>query len=264
LVSIETDEELHEGGRLAKSHNNVLRLELFVKRDHAKTNPSRPIREENVEKSVSFSELDNSLSPLTDSIKCSSIYASQLPVLPQTLKRAASTDAKPAPEPKKQRMDESVTASTRQRLTESCALMSSQIKDECAQLSSRTASDCNTAAQLISSQCRVTSEQMVHTLRGHQSTSDLAESTSEHCQQLSQQISKQCELAVNTTSQLSRAESDSTSHSTQELSNQIARLMLGAAAEDVQQAQLVSQLSQQTKADCLKHADSIVATIMAL
>lgn len=142
--------------------------------------------------------------------------------------------------------------------------MSSQIKDECAQLSSRTASDCNTAAQLISSQCRVTSEQMVHTLRGHQSTSDLAESTSEHCQQLSQQISKQCELAVNTTSQLSRAESDSTSHSTQELSNQIARLMLGAAAEDVQQAQLVSQLSQQTKADCLKHADSIVATIMAL
>jgi hypothetical protein len=91
LVSIETDEELHEGGRLAKSHNNVLRLELFVKRDHAKTNPSRPIREENVEKSVSFSELDNSLSPLTDSIKCSSIYASQLPVLPQTLKRAAST-----------------------------------------------------------------------------------------------------------------------------------------------------------------------------
>lgn len=266
LVSIETDEELYEASRLSKSHSNVLRLELFVKRDHAKTNPSRPIREESVEKSISLSELDNSLSSLTDSFKCESIYASQLPVLPQTLKRAASAEAKPTPEPKKQRMTESVTASTRQRgaLTESCALMSSQIKDECAQLSSQTATDCTTAAQLTSSQCRVTSEQMVHTLLGHGSTADLAESTSEHCQQLSQQISKQCEQAVNATSQLSRAESASTSHSTQELSNQIARLMLGAQAEDVQQAQLVSQLSQQTKADCLKHADSIVATIMAL
>lgn len=101
-------------------------------------------------------------------------------------------------------------------------------------------------------------------MRGHESTAQLAQSTSEHCQQLSDEISKQCEQAVNATSQLSRAESDSTSQSTQELSNQIARLMLGAQAEDVQQAQLVKQLSSQTKADCLKHADSIVATIMAL
>jgi len=266
-VSIESDEELHEASRLAKSHNNVLRLELFVKRDHAKTNPSRPIREENVEKSVSLSELDNSLAPLTDSVKCSSIYASQLPVLPQTLKRAASTEPKPAPEPKKQRLEEPLVASTPSRrgaLMQSCALMSSQIKDECSELSSRTASDCNTAAQFTSSQCRVTSAEMVSAMRGHESTALLAESTSEHCQQLSQEISKQCEIAVNATSQLSRAESDSTSQSTQELSNQIARLMLGAQAEDLQQAQLVKQLSSQTKADCLKHADSIVATIMAL
>jgi len=162
-------------------------------------------------------------------------------------------------------VDETLTASRRGALMHSCALMSSQIKDECAELSSKTASDCNTAASLISSQCRVTSEQIVHTLRGHQSTADLASTTSEHCQQLSQQISKECEQAVSATSQLSRAESDSTSHVTQELSNQIARLMLGAqSAEDVQQAQLVKQLSSQTKADCLKHADSIVATIMAL
>jgi hypothetical protein len=265
LVSIETDEELHEASRLAKSHSNVLRLELFVKRDHAKTNPSRPIREENVEQSVSLSNLDNSLTPLTDSIKCSSIYASQLPVLPQTLKRAASNEPTPAPEHKKQRTDDALTASARRgALTQSCALMSSQIKDECSELSSRTATDCTTAAQLISSQCRVTSEQMALSMRGHESTAGLAESTSEHCQLLSQEISKQCELEVNATSKLSRAESASTSHSTQELSNQIARLMLGAAAEDVEQAQLVKQLSSQTKADCLKHADSIVATIMAL
>lgn len=264
LVSIETDEELHEASRLARSHSNVLRLELFVKRDHAKTNPSRPIREETVEKSVSWSELDNSLTPLTDSIKCSSIYASQLPVLPTTLKRAASNEPKSAPEPKKQRIEEPLTASRRGALTHSCALMSSQIKDECSELSSRTASDCNTAAQLISSQCRVTSEQMASAMRGHESTAHLAQSTSEHCQQLSDEISKQCEQAVSATSQLSRAESDSTSQSTQELSNQIARLMLGAQPEDVQQAQLVKQLSSQTKADCLKHADSIVATIMAL